>query len=180
MCTFDFEHGAVLRGADVDALELVLGRDLAFDEFAELGVDLAHVLGDFAAQILIDLDDLQLGLGDLALGLRDRSNQLPALALEPRAVALKRGQPGDLHQVVFPELADALELLADQRDLACLGVLLGGEPADLVLQLGDALFQLRFLAEAGRAAQLEQLALIGHAQRRQTARRRGRATPAGT
>ena len=96
------QHGAILRGAQVDALELVFGRDLALDEFAELGVDLAHVLGDLAAQILIDLDDLEFGLGDLALGLGDGCDQLPAFALEPRAIALKRGQPGDLHQVVFP------------------------------------------------------------------------------
>ena len=78
------------------------------------GVDLAHVLGDLAAQILIDLDDLQLGLGDFAFGLRDRGDQLRALAFEPRGVALERGQPRDLHKIVFPELADAFELLADQ------------------------------------------------------------------
>ena len=70
------EHDAVLWRTDVDALELVLGGDLALDELAILGVDLAHVLGDLAAQILIDLDDLQLGLGNFAFGLRDRGDQL--------------------------------------------------------------------------------------------------------
>ena len=164
-----FQHNAVLRGADVDALELIFGGDLALDEFAELGVDLAHVLGDLAAQVLIDLDDLQLSLGDLAFGLGDGGDQLPAFALEPRAVALERGEPGDLHEIVFPELAHAFELLADQRDLPRLGVLLRGEAADLVLQLRDALFQLRFLAEPRGAAKLEQLALVGQ----RNARRRG-------
>ena len=36
------EHHAVLRRADVDALELVLGGDLALDELADLAVDLAQ------------------------------------------------------------------------------------------------------------------------------------------
>ena len=78
------EHHAVLRRADVDALELVFGGDLALDELADLAVDLAHFLGDLAAQVLVDLDDLQFGLRDLAVGLGDCGDQLPALALEPR------------------------------------------------------------------------------------------------
>ena len=110
-----FQHDAVLRRADVDALELIFRRDLALDEFTELGVDLAHVLGDLAAQVLIDLDDLEFGLRYLALGLRNGRYQLPAFALEPRAVALQRGETGDLHQVVFLKLAHAFELLPDQR-----------------------------------------------------------------
>jgi len=71
---------AVLRRADVDAAQLILGGDLALDEFAELVVGLAQILGDFADQILVDLDDLQFGLGDLALGLRPRGEILTALA----------------------------------------------------------------------------------------------------
>ena len=113
-------HHAVLRRADVDALELVLGRDLALDELADLAVDLAQVLGDLAAQILIDLQDLQLDLGDLALGLGGRRDELAALALEPRRLALERGQLGDRHEVLAPEIADALELLADQLDFLLL------------------------------------------------------------
>ena len=42
-----------------------------------------------------------------------------------------------------------------------LGVLLGGEPGDLLLQLLDALLQLILLAEPRRAPQFEQLALAG-------------------
>ena len=42
-------HHAVLRRADVDALELVLGRDLALDQLADLGLDLAQLLADLAA-----------------------------------------------------------------------------------------------------------------------------------
>ena len=57
--------------------------------------------------------------------MRDRGDELGALAFKPRGVALERGQPRDLHEVVFPELAHAVELLADQADLAGLGLLLG-------------------------------------------------------
>ena len=113
--------------------ELVLSRDLALHEFSELGVDLAHVLGNLAAQVLIDLDNLELGLRYLALGLGNGSYQLTALALQPRAVALEGRKTGDLHQVIFPKLAHSLEFLADQRDLPCLRFLLSGETAYLVL-----------------------------------------------
>src|ERR1700730_11416594 len=64
------QHHAGLRRADVDAAQLVFGGHLALDEFADLVVGLAQILGDFADHILVDLDDLQLGFGDLALGLR--------------------------------------------------------------------------------------------------------------
>ena len=59
-------HDAVLRRADVDALELVFGRHLALDELADLALDLAQLARHLAAEVLIDLDDLQLDLADLA------------------------------------------------------------------------------------------------------------------
>ena len=155
-----FEHDAVLRRADIDALELVFGGHLALDEFAVFGVDFAHVLGDLAAQILVDLDDLQLGLARLALGLSDRGQQLPALAFDAGGVALERSHSVYRHQVFLVKIAHALELLVDQRGLACLCVQLRGQTDDFVLELPDALSQLRLLAGAGRAAQLEQLALV--------------------
>src|SRR5439155_21442797 len=64
------QHDAVLRRADVDAAELILGGDLALDELADLVVGLAQILGYLADHVLVDLDDLQFGFGDLALGLR--------------------------------------------------------------------------------------------------------------
>ena len=66
VCTAELMDDAVLRRADVDALELVLRGDLALDELADLAVDLAQFLGDLAAQFLIDLNDLEFDLGDLA------------------------------------------------------------------------------------------------------------------
>ena len=88
-------HDAVLRRADVDALQLILGRDLALGQLGDLGLDLAQLLGDLAAQLLVDLDDLQLDLGDLALRLGGRGDELAALALEPRRLALERGDARD-------------------------------------------------------------------------------------
>ena len=74
------QHHAVLRGADVGPPQLVFGGDLALDEFADLVVGLAQILGDVADHILVDLNDLQFGFGDLALGLRARRNVLRPLA----------------------------------------------------------------------------------------------------
>ena len=87
---------------------------------AILPCDLAQLLGDLAAQFLVDLQDLQLDLGDLALRLGGRGDELAALAFEARRVALERRHALDLHQVLAPEIADALELLPDQLDLALL------------------------------------------------------------
>ena len=61
------KNRAVLRRANVGALELILGRHLALDEFADLAVGFAQVLGDVAGEFLINLDDLQLGLETLPL-----------------------------------------------------------------------------------------------------------------
>src|SRR5215203_5224162 len=132
-------HHPVLRRSDIDALQLVLGRDLALDELGNLALDLAQVLGNLAAQILIDLQDLQLDLGNLALGLGGRRDELAALALEARGVALERRHALDLHEVLAPEIADALELLADQLGFALLRRDLAGEALDLLLELRDAL-----------------------------------------
>src|SRR5205814_6529719 len=119
------------------ALELVLRGDLALDELADLGLDLAHLLGDVAAQVLIDLDDLQLGLGDLALDLGRRGDQLAAFALEPRLLALERREPGELNQILRPKLLDARELASDQAELLILSALLCGEAPRLLLELLD-------------------------------------------
>ena len=117
------QHHAVLRRADVDPAQLVFGGDLALDEFADLVVGLAQILGDFADHVLVDLDDLQFGLGDLALGLRARGDVLRPLAGQPRGVALQRGQARNLHQMLVVELANADQLLFDQRDFLVLGLL---------------------------------------------------------
>src|SRR4051812_11703788 len=155
------QHHAVLRRADVDAAKLVLGGDLALDHFADLVVGLAQILGDLADHVLVDLDDLELGLGDLALGLRARGDVLRALAIEAGAVAFERGQAGDLHQVLVIEIPDTDELLLHQRDFPVLGPLLRGEALDLLVELLDALAQLRLLAGASVDANVEQLGFGG-------------------
>src|SRR5215208_6318904 len=156
-------HHPVLRRADVDALQLILGRDLALDELGDLALRLAQVLGDLAAQFLIDLQDLQLDLGDFALGLGGRGDELTALAFEAGRVALERRHALDLHEVLAPEIPDPLELLPDQLGLALLRRHLTGEALDLLLELRDPLPELCLLAGSRRAAELEQVPLPGHA-----------------
>ena len=110
-------------------------------------------------EVLIDLQDLQLGLGDLALGLRGRGDELATLALQPRFLALQRGQTIDLNQVLLPQILYALQFLLDQRDFLVLGVLLRLQAGDLLVELSDTLLQLVLLAEPRLAPQIEQLAL---------------------
>ena len=143
------------------SLQLVRRRDLAFDQLGDLGTDVGKLLGHVAAQVLIELDDLQLGLGDLSLSLRHGGDELPALPFEPRRIALERGHAVDRDQVLLPEIAHALELLLDELDLLALGAGLVGIAAHLLVQLDDALPQLRLLSFLCGASQLEQLALAG-------------------
>src|SRR5262249_15860759 len=88
------EYRAVLRGANIDTLQLILSGHLSFDELADLGFDFAQLLGHVAAEILIDLDDLQLDFGNLALDLGRRRYQLPPLSRKPGLVALQCREPG--------------------------------------------------------------------------------------
>ena len=138
-----------------------------------------QLLADLAAQVLIDLDDLELGFGDLALGLGDRRDERAALAAQPRIVAFERRQATDRHQVLLPQVAHALELPLDQLDLVLLGGDLLVDRPLLLLELADALLQLGLLAGAGVAAELEQSLLPGHDARRQSDRTTGRAVPRG-
>ena len=72
-------HRAPLRRAHVDAQELILCRNLAFDVFTDFRICLAQFLADLAGQIAIDLNDLQLCLGNLTFGLCTDSYELCAL-----------------------------------------------------------------------------------------------------
>ena len=108
---------------------------------------------------------LQLGLGDLASGLRRRRDQLAAFALEPRGFAFERGQPGQLDQVFGIEFVHACELAMDEVNLFGLRGLLCGEPLDFLPELGDLLAQLIPLSVARRTTQSEQLHLARHRRR---------------
>ena len=153
------EDDAVLRSADISALELILRRDFALDIFADLAVDFAQFLGHVAGQILIHLNDLQLDFGDLAFYLRSLGDDLAALALKARFIALQRCQPVELHQIFLPQIAHALQFLLGQRDPLVLGRLLRGKAGHLLLQLGNALLQLLLLAKTVLVAQFKKLAL---------------------
>src|SRR5829696_6361284 len=116
-----------------NALELVLGRDLALNELGGLATDLGQLLADLGLQILVDLQDLQLGFRDLAPGLSDGGDERTALAFETRGVALERRHALELHEVLAPQIADAFELLGDQLDLPLLRLDLIAEAVDLLL-----------------------------------------------
>ncbi len=87
-CWHALKDRTILWGADVDPLELIFGGDLAFDEVANLGVDITELLADITPPVHLELQDFQRS----CLGLRHRWDQLSALPLEPSGLALKRGE----------------------------------------------------------------------------------------
>jgi hypothetical protein len=46
-----------LPGTEVDALGLVVGRDLALHELGDLAANVGQLLADLGAEVLLDLDD---------------------------------------------------------------------------------------------------------------------------
>ena len=78
------------------------------------------------------------------------------------SVALQRGQARDLDQALVIELADADQLLFDQRDFLVLGLLLRREARDFLVELRHALAQLRLLSGASEDANLEQFGFARH------------------
>ncbi len=92
-------HAPVQRRTDVDAHQQVLGGDPLLGEFRHPGADLGKVLADVGAHLLVDLQDLQLDFGILALGLRDRRDELTALTDEARMIALQRRNTVELDEL---------------------------------------------------------------------------------
>jgi hypothetical protein len=142
----ELEHGAVLWCADIDPLQLVFGLKLALDEFADFGVDLAHLLRDLTAEVLVDLNDLERDFGDLSSGLRDGSLQLGLFAIEPGRLPLQQRKAIDLNEVPLEQVADPFEFAIDQFNFSFLGLLLGGKTDNLLQQLARLLTQLSLLA----------------------------------
>jgi hypothetical protein len=157
-----FVHDAALRGADVDPLELVLRGDLALDVFGDLAADVRKLLAHLGPQVLVDLEHLDLCLGDLAIGLGDGRDQRAAFSRDPGGVAPDADQLAEFDHPLAPQILEPGQLLGQEIDLAVLGDDLLLKPADLLVRLGDAFLQLRFLSLAGGAADPEQPHLPEH------------------
>ena len=85
----------------------------------------------------------------LAARAGDVGDELAALALQPRLVALELHEAGDADEVLLVEVGDADELLGDELDLVFLGLLLRRQAADLLVALRDPLAQLGALSGTG-------------------------------
>ena len=97
----------------IGAAQLILGRHLTLDEFTDLAVDIAQFLGHLAAEILVDLNDLETNFRNLALRLRRRRDQLRAFASKPCRLALELGQACELHKIFGVEIAHAAKFAVD-------------------------------------------------------------------
>ena len=94
-------HGAGAWRAQLDALELVFRRDAPLRQFGDLALDLAQLLLGLGAQVIVDLHDLQLDLGDLAFDLRDRGGELALLAVEIDGLTFEPVEPHDRRQTLW-------------------------------------------------------------------------------
>src|SRR5262245_58985237 len=88
----------------------------------ELALRLTQVFQNLGAEVLIELQDLQLDLACFSLGSRHVSGQRIALALQPRLVPAQLHHPLDADQVLCEKLLDSGKLLVDQPQLAILRV----------------------------------------------------------
>src|SRR5215470_8391061 len=101
-------HIPVLRRTDFDTLQLILGGDPALLKFDKFPSDVGKLLSDLTAQILINLNDLELYLRDLGFGLSGSSHQLTTFAFELGGVTLQAGHPRYGNQIFLEQFLDAL------------------------------------------------------------------------
>ena len=158
--TVELVHDAALRRTDVDAHQLVLGRDPALQQFRHLALDFPQFLGNLAAQILVDLDDLQFGLGHLAVGLGGGGDELATFAPEPRPTPAQAGSARMIgtrffcHRDRTPSSSRRISSISPLLASAC-----SAKPLIFFLELADALPHLRLLSGPRRLAKVEQLLL---------------------
>src|SRR5215510_4843287 len=96
-------YNSILRRTDIDALQLIFGGHFALHELADLRIDFAQLLADLAAEIKIDLNDLQFDLRDLAAGLGRACHRLRPFAFKASCFALQQGELGYWKQVFSPK-----------------------------------------------------------------------------
>ena len=154
--------GAVLRGANLQLGKLVLGRNFPLGEFVELRIDLAQLLGDFGAHILVDLEYLELGPSDLGSDLAGVADHLAELAFKLRLLALRGREAIYGDQILLLELEEPGYLLVGKRHHPARGVFLCLETLELLAELGDLFLELIPLTLAGRQAKLERASLERH------------------
>ena len=95
------------------APELILSCGEAFLELRDFALRLAQILEHVGAEILIDLDNLQLDLTDLAARTGGVGDELTALPLQPRLVALELGIARHGNELLLVEFSDSNKLLPD-------------------------------------------------------------------
>jgi hypothetical protein len=88
-CTASWWTKPACGAAQIDPLELVLSRRDPLLELSNLALRVAQILQRLGPEILVELDDLQLDLADLAARARDVGDERATFALQPRLVSLK-------------------------------------------------------------------------------------------
>ena len=148
-------HLARHRRTDLDARQALRRRDLALDILVDLVAHVGDLPDHLRMEFVVEAHHLDLLFGDRSARRGDVGEQLAALALDARAVAVERDDAGQRHQLLGVELAHALQLLGDQRQLLLARRALRAEAVDQRFELRDLLGQLRPRRLARRAAAVE-------------------------
>ena len=143
------------RRAKLDSIQLILCRYAVLDKFGFLALRLVEFFHNLGTKVLIELYDLKLGFADLCLRLGDGRYHLPALAVDPCALALQGRQSRQRHQPLVVQILDPFELARDQVDLTRLGLELRIEAGNLFAKLRDTALQQVPLAVAHVGTRIE-------------------------
>ena len=110
----EFVHNPGDRRSYLDALQLVFGRDLSLRELREPRLYLAELTLSFTPAGLVNGNDLEFGLADLALCARNLGYKRTALAVNASLLAFHCEDAGHGGQALPIHVLDAGELLTHE------------------------------------------------------------------
>ena len=159
--------------ADVQPVDLFGQAAPPFGEFQFAVAEVAQLGIGLFPPCAAPVQDLDVYLGHLALGLRAGGVELPRDAIESRLFTLQRKDPPRLGQPPVKKRFQVLQLLPDQRQLVGGRPALRPDPLDLVDDLRPALAQLVDLVRGGFLPRGEKFLLPRHQGRDLRAAARG-------
>src|SRR5262249_37098978 len=111
-------NDSVDRSPEFDPLQLVLRRNLSLLQLCDATLSVAQFLLRIGKPVLIDSNDLQSRLRDLAASFGNLCQQRPDLPFNASLVALEAEDASDRNQVLLVKLINAQKLLPDQQQFA--------------------------------------------------------------
>ncbi len=141
------------------ALQLIFGREPAFDEFAFLRLGFVQFAKNLGPETLFGLEGLQPRLVDFVAGLRDLRRDLPVKALHSRGVPLQGSRALHRDELLLQQVLDAFQLACRDGHLPTVRLLLRLKTGDLLVELIDPALSKVLFAAARDCADREKVAL---------------------